>query len=58
MKAFVEYEPSERGWIADVMGIRGDGRKLAFEIQLSPQSEEEYVVRSQRYCMTKDLVLF
>lgn len=47
--AEVEHAHPERAWIADVMAIHDSGRWLAFEVQLSPQSEEEYVRRSQRY---------
>jgi hypothetical protein len=48
-RAVVEHAHPERAWIADVMAIHDSGRWLAFEVQLSPQSEEEYVRRSQRY---------
>jgi hypothetical protein len=48
-RAEVEHAHPERAWIADVMAIHASGRRLAFEVQLSPQSEEEYIRRSQRY---------
>ncbi|MFE4542437.1 competence protein CoiA [Arthrobacter sp. NPDC056727] len=47
--AEVELAHPDRAWIADVMAFHTSGRKLAFEVQLSAQSEEEYVFRSQRY---------
>lgn len=48
-RAEVEHAHPQRAWIADVMAIHTTGRRLAFEVQLSPQSEDEYVYRSQRY---------
>lgn len=48
-RAEVEHAHPERAWIADVMAIHSSGKRLAFEVQLSPQSEEEYIRRSQRY---------
>ncbi|PNH86108.1 competence protein CoiA [Arthrobacter sp. AFG20] len=48
-RAEVEHARPDRAWIADVMAFHTSGRKLAFEVQLSAQSEEEYVLRSQRY---------
>lgn len=47
--AEVEQEHPERAWIADVMATHTNGRRLAFEVQLSLQSEDEYIRRSQRY---------
>jgi hypothetical protein len=47
--AEVEHAHPERAWIADVMAVHASGKRLAFEVQLSPQSEEEYIRRSQRY---------
>ncbi|MBE4719536.1 hypothetical protein [Pseudarthrobacter sp. AB1] len=47
--ATVEEAHPGRAWIADVMATHVSGRRLAFEVQLSAQSEEEYVRRSQRY---------
>ncbi|MDR6688979.1 hypothetical protein J2Y41_004579 [Arthrobacter sp. 1088] len=48
-RAEVEHAHPERAWIADVMAIHDSGRRLAFEVQLSAQSEDEYIRRSQRY---------
>lgn len=45
----VEHAHPEREWIADVMAIHVSGPPLAFEVQLSDQSEDEYMRRSQRY---------
>ncbi|WP_394253086.1 competence protein CoiA [Arthrobacter pityocampae] len=47
--AEVEYVGPGRQWIADVMAVHDTGRRLAFEVQLSPQTEEDYFDRSQRY---------
>lgn len=47
--AEVEQAHPERAWIADVMATHTSGKRLAFEVQLSAQSEDEYVRRSQRY---------
>lgn len=46
----VEHADANRGWIADVMAFREDKCKVAFEVQLFPMSEDDYVTRSQRYC--------
>ncbi|WP_139007022.1 competence protein CoiA [Arthrobacter crystallopoietes] len=48
-RAEVEHAHPDRAWIADVMAIHPSGRRLAFEVQLSPQNEDEYIRRSQRY---------
>lgn len=48
-RAEVEHAHPGREWIADVMAIHASGRRLAFEVQLSEQSEDEYIRRSQRY---------
>jgi len=48
-RAEVEHAHPERAWIADVMAIHASGKRLAFEVQLSPQNEDEYIRRSQRY---------
>jgi hypothetical protein len=45
----VEEAHPDRAWIADVMAFHTSGRRLAFEVQLSQQSEDEYIRRSQRY---------
>lgn len=47
--AEVEHAHPERVWIADVMATHISGKRLAFEVQLSAQSEDEYVFRSERY---------
>jgi Competence protein CoiA-like family len=48
-QAEVEHAHPERAWIADVMATHISGKRLAFEVQLSAQSEDEYVFRSERY---------
>ncbi|QHK18515.1 hypothetical protein GU243_00500 [Pseudarthrobacter psychrotolerans] len=48
-RAEVEHAHPGRVWIADVMATHASGKRLAFEVQLSPQSEDEYIRRSQRY---------
>lgn len=48
-RAEVEHAHPERAWIADVMAIHTSNRRLAFEVQLSAQSEDEYIRRTQRY---------
>jgi hypothetical protein len=48
-RAEVEYVGPNRQWIADVMAMHDNGRRLAFEVQLSAQTEEDYFNRSQRY---------
>ncbi|XAS74021.1 hypothetical protein VUN82_09395 [Micrococcaceae bacterium Sec5.1] len=48
-RAEVEHAHPERLWIADVMAFHVSGKRLAFEVQLSAQSEDEYIFRSQRY---------
>lgn len=48
-RAEVEYVGPNREWIADVMAISESGRRLAFEVQLSAQNEDDYIRRSQRY---------
>ena len=46
--ASLEYAAPDRSWIADVMAEK-DRRRIALEIQLSPQSPEEFQRRQQRY---------
>lgn len=48
-RAEVEHAANGRDWIADVMAFSKDGLKVAFEVQLSQQTEEDYFYRSQRY---------
>lgn len=48
-RAEVEHAHPEREWIADVMATHASGRRLAFEVQLSVQNEDEYIRRSQQY---------
>lgn len=48
-RAEVEHAHPKRAWIANVMAIHASGKRLAFEVQLSPQNEDEYIRRSQRY---------
>lgn len=48
-RAQVEYAAPGLVWIADVMGFDDHGRRLAFEVQLSAQNEDDYIYRSQRY---------
>lgn len=47
--AVLEYANEDRSWVADVMAIHTDGRRAAFEIQLSHQSSERWEERSQQY---------
>lgn len=47
--AVVEYANQDRTWIADVMAIHENGRRAAFEVQLSHQAQEEWESRTQRY---------
>ncbi len=48
-EAKVEYPAADREWIADVMAFSRDGRRIAFEVQLSEQSKDDYALRTQRY---------
>lgn len=48
-EAKVEYAAADRDWIADVMAFSHDGRRIAFEVQLSEQSKGDYAHRTQRY---------
>lgn len=48
-RAEVEHAHPERAWIADVMAIHTSGKRIAFEVQLSSRSEDEYIRRTQRY---------
>lgn len=48
-EARVEYPAADRDWIADVMAFSRDGRMIAFEVQLSEQSKDDYARRTQRY---------
>lgn len=45
----VESPAPDRTWIADVLAINPSGRLVAWEIQVSPQPEEEFRRRTQRY---------
>lgn len=47
--AAVEVRDPDGAWTADVLATDDSGRRLAFEVQLSHQTEEEYAYRSQRY---------
>lgn len=44
----VEYPAPDRSWIADVCAVN-DGRKVAFEIQISSISPEELAERDRKY---------
>ncbi|WP_197023373.1 competence protein CoiA [Arthrobacter sp. MA-N2] len=44
----IEYPGPQRSWIADVLAEK-DGRRVAIEIQLSPQQPTEFVRRQERY---------
>ena len=44
----VEYPAADRSWIADVCAVK-DGRKVAFEIQISSISSEELAERDRKY---------
>jgi hypothetical protein len=46
--ATVEYAAPDRSWIADVL-LEKDGRRLAVEIQWSPQSDVDFRRRQDRY---------
>lgn len=48
-RAEPEHPAPDRSWIADVMAIHETGRRVAFEVQLSDQSQEDYAHRTQRY---------
>lgn len=48
--AIVEHPHPSREWIIDVLAESDDRtRRIAFEVQLSSQSPENYFARSQRY---------
>lgn len=48
--AIVEHPHPSREWIIDVLAESDDGTKrVAFEVQLSTQTPENYFARSQRY---------
>lgn len=50
-KTFTEFQgetKNNEAWIADVYAEKGNG-KIAFEIQLSPQTEDEYWRRQNKY---------
>lgn len=47
-EATIEYPAPDRSWIADVLAER-DGRRVALEVQWSPQSAEEFRRRQERY---------
>lgn len=46
--ATLEYAGPQRSWIADVLAEK-EGRRVAIEIQLSPQQPAEFVRRQERY---------
>lgn len=48
--AIVEYPHPSREWIIDVLAESGDLKnRVAFEVQLSPQTPDKYFARSRRY---------
>lgn len=47
-RAVIEYT-EDRSWITDVMALSRHGQRIAFEVQLSTQTEEGYAARTQRY---------
>lgn len=47
-QAVIEYT-EDRSWITDVMAFSRSGARIAFEVQLSTQTEEAYAARTQRY---------
>ena len=46
--ATVEYPAPDRSWIADVL-VERDGRRIAIEVQWSPQTEADFLRRQGRY---------
>lgn len=47
-EARIEYVSESRDWIADVLLVRG-GKRVAVEVQWSPQSDQEFARRTRRY---------
>ena len=47
-QAHIEYVSDRRDWIADVLIIKGS-KRIALEVQWSPQTSEEFARRTQRY---------
>lgn len=47
-KAHVEYVSENRDWIADVLLVRGE-KRIALEVQWSPQPDLEFARRTRRY---------
>lgn len=45
--AYVEYPGPDREWVADVLAVSSHGRRIVFEIQLTPQSDSAFEQRSQ-----------
>lgn len=46
----MEHQHQSREWTVDVLAESDDSRaKVAFEVQLSPQSPADYFKRTQRY---------
>ena len=46
--ATIEYPADDRSWIADVL-VENGVRRIAIEVQWSPQTPEEFARRQQRY---------
>lgn len=46
--AHIEYVSENRDWIADVLLVRGE-KRIAVEVQWSPQSDHEFARRTRRY---------
>lgn len=47
-EAHIEYVSENREWIADVLLVRGE-KRIAVEVQWSPQSDQEFARRTRRY---------
>ena len=47
-QAWVEYLSDDRSWVADVFGVSPQGERVAFEVQLSAQSRDDFAMRTKR----------
>lgn len=48
-EATIEFQGPDGAWVADVLAEHPCGRRIAFEVQLSGQTPDEFQFRSQRY---------